>query len=259
MVFVTTSRRPRLGDETDAAALAKRMGIPFLPRENRSLAVMFKGYGADAAVIVDPDGARWEDAAGGVFRFHPNLSALRVKTLRRGGKDALVEVAQLRRGDTVLDCTLGLGADAIVAAHVTGSCGRVVGLESQPVVAVLVEYGLKRYPAASQALSQAMARVQVEIADYRAYLPACPTNAFDIVWFDPMFRQTRRRSSGIQPLRRLANPEPLDLCSVEEACRVARRRVILKERRGSGEFERLGFCVKKEASHHAFGVIDVSG
>ncbi|MDR6224280.1 class I SAM-dependent methyltransferase [Desmospora profundinema] len=255
-MFVTTTRRPRPEDEKGAAGIAELIGAPVHLRENRSLAALFRECDTDAAVVVGPEGARWENANGEVFRFHPNLSALRVKELRHGGGDALVEAAQLKQGDEVLDCTLGLGADAIVAAHVTGPSGRVVGLESQPVVAALVKYGLARYPANSSALSEAMKRVQVEIADYRDYLSVCPDHAFDVVWFDPMFRRTRKRSTGIQPLKILANPSPLDRQSVKEACRVARRRVILKERRGSKEFERLGFRVEKEASHHAFGVID---
>ncbi|PTM58892.1 putative SAM-dependent methyltransferase [Desmospora activa DSM 45169] len=257
MVFVTTTRRPRPDDERWAATIAERIGAPVLNRENRSLAALFREQGAEAAVVVGPEGARWENSAGDRFRFHPNLSALRVKELRQGGRDALVQVAQLQPGDQVLDCTLGLGADAIVASYVTGASGRVVGLESQPVIAALVEYGLDRYPASSSALAEAMKRIEVNIADYREYLSQCPDQSFDVVWFDPMFRRTVTRSSGIQPLKTLANPAPLDQRSVTEACRVARRRVILKERRGSEQFERLGFRVEKEASHHAFGVIDV--
>ena len=64
-----------------------------------------------------------------------------------------------------------------------------------------------------------------------------------------MFRQTVNRSSGLQPLKKLANPRPLDRESVREAVRVARKRVVLKERLMSGEFERLGFQVVKEASN----------
>lgn len=57
-------------------------------------------------------------------------------------------------------------------------------------------------------------------------------------------------------LKELADPNPLDPDSVREAVRVARKRVVLKERLMSGEFERLGFRVVKEASNHAFGIIE---
>ena len=39
----------------------------------------------------------------------------------------------------------------------------------------------------------------------------------------------------------MANHEPVSEVMIEEACRVARRRVVFKENARSLEFERLGF------------------
>ncbi|MFD1394899.1 class I SAM-dependent methyltransferase [Kroppenstedtia eburnea] len=255
-MIVTTSRRPREEERIWAERIASRMGVDCQPRENRSLIRMMEETAAEAAVVVGSDGAHWEDREGNTFRFHPNLAALRVKELAAGGADALVTAAGFQPGDRVLDCTLGLGADAIVAAHVTGEAGEVVGLESQPVIAALVDYGLRHYPAASPRLVQAMQGVRVVCADYREYLRRMGDDSFDVVLFDPMFRQTVTRSSALQALKMLANPEPLDPESVREALRVARKRVVLKERLMSGEFERLGFRVVKEASNYAFGILE---
>lgn len=239
-----------------AQQMARCLGAVWRPREGRSLKRMMEETKADAAVVVGWDGAHWEDREGNTFRFHPNLAALRVKELAVGGEDALVTAAGLEPGDRVLDCTLGLGADAIVAAQATGERGEVVGLESQPVIATLVDYGLKHYPARSDRLVQAMRAVRVLCADYRDYLHQQEDRSFDVVLFDPMFRQTVTRSSALQSLKVLANPEPLEQDSVREALRVARKRVVLKERLMSGEFERLGFRVVKEASNHAFGILE---
>jgi hypothetical protein len=152
-----------------------------------------------------------------------------------------------------------MGADAIVASYVTGPEGKVVALESEPVIAALVGHGMRTYSTDRTELMEAMRSVEVVCADYRDYLPRLPDNSFDIVMFDPMFSETVRESSAMQALRPLANPEPLDPESVKEAIRVARRAVLLKERRGSGEFARLGFRVAKEASTYAFGVIHAGG
>lgn len=236
--------------------MARSLDAVCQPREDRSLKRVMKEAKADGAVVVGSDGAHWEDREGNTFRFHPNLAALRVKELAVGGEDALVTAAGLEPGDRVLDCTLGLGADAIVAAQVTGERGEVVGLESQPVIAVLVDYGLRHYPVSSDSLAQAMGAVQVVCADYRDYLRRQKDRSFDVVLFDPMFRQTVTRSPALQSLKVLANPEPLEPDSVREALRVARKRVVLKERLVGGEFERLGFRVVKEASNHAFGVLE---
>lgn len=256
---MTTSYHPQPEREQMARQLAEQFSVPYILRERRTLKQLFAETGFTQAVVVSHEGIRWEDQEGRRFFFHPSMSAVRVKRLRSGGSDPLVASSGMRRGDEVLDCTLGMGADAIVAAFVTGSEGKVVALESQRVIAALVKHGMRTYSTDRADLAEAMRLVEVVCADYREYLPRLPDKSFDIVMFDPMFGKTVRESSAMQALRPLANPEPLDPASVKEAVRVARRTVLLKERRDSDEFARLGFRVVKEASTYAFGVIDVKG
>ncbi|GGE24697.1 hypothetical protein GCM10011571_28540 [Marinithermofilum abyssi] len=258
MLIVTTSQRPAKEHILLARRLASQLKAPLVKRD-RSIAQLLKVHKAAEAVVVSGAGVRWVTAEGEPFFFHPNMSAVRVRQLRKGGEDSFLQAAQLRPGDHVLDCTLGLGADAIVAAFAVGVEGRVLGLESQPVIAALVEHGLQTYEVDTPVLKEAMKRVEVRCVDYRDFLPRCPDDAFDVVYFDPMFRHTVKRSSAMQSLRRLANMAPVDEAMVREARRVARRRVVLKERPSSGEFARLGFQVVKEASSFAFGVIEKGG
>ena len=74
-----------------------------------------------------------------------------------------------------------------------------------------------------------MRRVTVVNADYREFLPRCASGAFDVVYFDPFFAE---RLSGaetsVSPLAHFGDPAPLDAVSVQEARRVARRRVVVK-------------------------------
>ena len=70
------------------------------------------------------------------------MSALRIKHLASGQPDSMVTAAGLKKGDHVLDCTMGMGADAIVASFVVGDQGRVVSLESEPVIAAITGHGL---------------------------------------------------------------------------------------------------------------------
>lgn len=205
-------------------------------------------------LVVAKNGWRYEDRAGHRFAFHPNMSVLRMKQLQNGQKDIMVECSGMTAGDHVLDCTLGMGADAIVSAYVVGEKGKVVALESQPVIATIVKHGLATYETDRKVLKQCMRAIQVMEEDYRTYLPLLADQSFDIVLFDPMFRQTVKESVAMQQLKPLANPSPLDQKSVHEAVRVARKAVLLKERKGSPEFERLGFSVLKEASSYAWGV-----
>jgi hypothetical protein len=87
-----------------------------------------------------------------------------------------------------------------------------------------------------------------------------PDNSYDIVYFDPMFRIPVRSSSAMAPLRAFAEERPLAEADVRHAVRVARKRVVLKDHRDSGEFRRLGFALaRKSSSPVAYGVIECDG
>lgn len=232
-----------------------KLGVPYVIRYRDALPLLFERAQKDEVILVTKQDWRYERADGYRFHFHPNMSALRVKNLIKGESDSLVEVAKLHEGDYVLDCTLGMGADSIVASFAVGSTGKVVGLESQQQLALIVEHGLQTYKTNRTKLDEAMSRVQVIHANYREFLCQLPDDSYDVVVFDPMFRETIVTSSAMQVLKPLANPEALDPESVSEASRVARRAVLLKERAKSGEFERLGFTIVKESSHFAWGII----
>ena len=131
-MFVTTSYHPQPEREEIARQLSERLSAPYIPRERKTLKQLFAETGSTQAVVVTRDEIRWEDREGRRFFFHPSMSAVRVKRLRSGGDDPLAASSGMRRGDEVLDCTLGLGADAIVSLR---SVRKVVALESQPVIA----------------------------------------------------------------------------------------------------------------------------
>lgn len=254
-MFVTTSFDPGHKEIQEARFLASHLGIHFVQRNRDSLPDLFRRAGKKEAVIVTKQGWRYENEEGHTFFFHPNMSALRIKHMLKGEPDPLVACSGMQPGDHVLDCTLGMGADSIVSSFAVGETGRVVALESQPVIAILVRHGLQTYETKRDSLNQAMRAIEVIETDYRPYLRQCPDQSFDIVYFDPMFRETVKASAAMQALKPIANPEPVDEASVQEAVRVARKAVLLKERPKSGEFERLGFQKVKEASNYAWGLI----
>ncbi|MDR2736472.1 MAG: protein-glutamate O-methyltransferase, partial [Gracilibacteraceae bacterium] len=82
-------------------------------------------------------------------------------------------------------------------------------------------------------------------------------DSLDLVYFDPMFRNTREQSASLRPLKPWICQDPLNVASVQEACRTARR-VVLKERNGSPEFARLGFRVLDGGRYSsvAFGALE---
>lgn len=254
-MIVSTSFHPDNELIEEARQLARDLAVPYIVRKRDSLPDLLKRAKSDEVILVTKKGWRYEREDGHIFHFHPSTSALRIKNLARGESDSLVKYAELQSGDQVLDCTLGMASDAIVASYSVGETGRVVGLESQPVLALMVQQGLQTTVTHRTRLDAAMRRVEVICQDYRQYLPNLEVNSFDVVIFDPMFRETIKASSAMQVLKPLANPTPLDEESVRHAIRVARRGVLLKERPKSGEFERLGFAIVKESSQFAWGVI----
>ena len=82
----------------------------------------------------------------------------------------------------------------------------------------------------------------------------------DIVYFDPMFRYSLTASASIQPLRSIADTSAVTLESIQQACRVAKHRVILKENSKSLEFNRLGFPKRYGGQYSPvhYGIIDVN-
>ncbi|MDD2621274.1 MAG: class I SAM-dependent methyltransferase, partial [Syntrophomonadaceae bacterium] len=194
-----------------------------------------------------------------VFFFHPSMAKNRIACFRKFRQiDNLARACQLQPHDSFLDCTLGLGADAIVASYFSKG-GQIVALESSLLIAMIVKWGMKMYNSSMTWLNSAVKNIEVINANHYDYLKKLPDNSFDIVYFDPMFRKPILESQAIAPLRLMANHQELSKSSITEAIRVARKRVVVKEMTNSQEFERLGL-VKLEYSPHnklAYGIKEV--
>lgn len=236
-VTVTTSRRPTPTDIRRARAYARALHVPYVPRAGRSLpsiveiaAQALQHPVVGALIVREEELSAWTPQ--GVLFYHPGMALHRVAALRRGEGDSMVEAMQLRPGDSVLDCTAGLASDAVVCAHVVGPTGRVVGLESEGVLALLLKVGLSQYPGQGPTLTTAMRRVRIRHAEHTQFLASCTPRSFDVVYFDPMFSEPVTSSHSIAPLRPLANYAPLTSETLELASAVARRLVVVKDRRG---------------------------
>lgn len=259
-IAVTTIYKPPPAVAETAARFAAGLGAPLVPREKCSLAVIREQTGAENLLVVTKSGPLVY-TAGGEYFFHLSMAQMRINNIINGKHDHMITAMGLRAGMSVLDCTLGLATDAVVASFAAGETGRITGLEASPVIAAVTGYGLANFVSDRDYITAALRRITAQNADYNNYLPTLPDKSFDIVFFDPMFRSPVRSSSNLKPIRRLADQRPLDGAAVREAKRVARRRVVLKEASGSGEFARLGFAavVGGRYSSIHYGVIEVEG
>ncbi|MGI5880447.1 MAG: class I SAM-dependent methyltransferase [Syntrophomonadaceae bacterium] len=256
MKIIATTSLSDYMDENFNDFLAES-GLEYIPRKNRSLPVLQDEYQAEGIVIWYKGGPVLFIGEQKFF-FHPNMAKTRISLYRKSGiVDPLVVACDLKPGDQFLDCTLGLGADSIVAAYFSDS-GRVTGVESSPIMAAIVKWGMKLYQHESLWLINAVHQIEVENCDHYTYLSNLDDKSCDIVYFDPMFRKPLLKSQALAPLRMLANHEPITQESLQQACRVARKRVVIKEQTLSGEFERLGIkkIVGSNNNKINFGIID---
>jgi 16S rRNA G966 N2-methylase RsmD len=238
--IVTTGDRSTPENIMVARDLAHILAAPYIPRDSMSLDKIRRKYDTDQIIVVAKKRIQLV-MSNGVYFFHIGMAKLRIKSLRDGKYDHMAMAMGLSPGDWILDCTLGLGTDAIVASYLAGNTGGVVGIETSALAAEILRRGLQAAEETDKEISMAMHRIEVISGDYLAYLQKMPAKSFDIVYFDPMFRQPVKESSGIAPLRLLANHAPVSLEAIAEAKRVARKRVVFKEATNSSEFSRLGF------------------
>jgi 16S rRNA (guanine1516-N2)-methyltransferase len=253
---------------TEAKSWAAALQVPFVPRlDSMSLETMLTEYRVEGLLIATSRGPRIFTSSG-TFFFHPGMGELRWKNLFGSAKarqtmpdvtvtsktldgqvpvtdggnikagpvltyamvpDHFAVATQLQPGQRYLDCTLGLGADALIASHLVGDRGRVVGLEASLLLHFVVSRGLKNYQSRYPELNRDLHRLETYRTEALPFLQQQPADSFDVIYFDPMFRFPVQQSSGMQPLRPLAFEQPLSVATVQEALRVAPR-VVIKER-----------------------------
>lgn len=212
-----------------AQAWARQLGAVYIERpHNQGVPELMQQYELAALVVGEQDGPRIHSEAGS-FAYHPGMSVLRLQQLKRGQTEHLLAALGLQPGVRVLDATLGLAADAAISAYTVGSAGRVVGLEAAPLVHFAVSWGLANYVAEDADLTAALRRIEPVQALAKDYLAQCEAGAFDVVYFDPMFRHPVSGANGMDALRPLSYEAPLDAETLALARRVAPR-VVIKER-----------------------------
>lgn len=256
-LIVTTSARPNETLLAEAHGWAQRLGVPVVPRD-QSLGKLTARHGVQGVLVVTPQRPVYREPEKGLeYFFHPAMAKTRLHNCRRGHDDPMLQAMGLQAGETVLDCTLGRGTDAMVAAWRVGPEGRVVGLEKSRLLAELTIHGLREYVDPSRELTALLRRLEAVCADYNAVLPALPEASFDVVYFDPIFDQPLEKSQAMSPLRALADASPLPPEALAQARRVARRCVIIKQRRGSALWAALGVTAVQSGprSHVEYGVI----
>ncbi|MFJ8064934.1 class I SAM-dependent methyltransferase [Psychrobacillus sp. NPDC096426] len=192
------------------------------------------------------------------FFFHPNSASFRMKRILNGEKDLLLEALDLQKGDRFLDTTAGLCSDSILASYAVGENGVVDACEKDAMIAYVVGHGLEVYETESMELQESMRRIHVIHQDAVDYLKRMDANSYDVVYMDPMFEEVIEESSNFRTLRAAGVHESLSDEWIEEAKRVAKRRVVLKAHFRSPMFEKYKFQqLTRLTSKFHYGIIDI--
>ncbi len=244
--FVTVSKSAREEERGRAERLARRFGLSFVKPVQAS----------GRTLVVEREGVRLVTEAG-TIGSHPGMGLVRLRRLLRGEEhDPLITLSGAAPGDRVLDATFGFGQDALLFAHAVGSGGRVVAFESSPLLVALAVDGMPHWPSPARELT---VRIDLRLGDSRAFLFETLERSFDVVYFDPMFREPRSAAPDFPVLRALANPAPLDRDLLSRARKVARRVVVVKDAWPGRELEKLNVPVRhlRRRAEIVYGVIEV--
>ena len=227
---VTSNKNDNLKLKEQAKAWAQQLQVHYVKRyDNGSLDAMLVEHHLDALLIAGKNGPQLYSPEG-MLLYHPGLGKVRwQRVVQRHEKDNYLTAMKIRPGQRVLDCTVGLAADALLASRAVGKDGKVIGLEASLPLWFLTSRGIMLYKSRLPELLQDLQRIEIIHAEASAYLKKLPENSFDVVYFDPMFRQPVRKSSEMVPLRPLAYSEPLTRETVDLALKAAPR-VVIKER-----------------------------
>ena len=151
--FAVTAGR-NSGLQWQARAWAQGFGVPYLRRgRSGSLEELCQKHNVSALLVATKPGPQVFTEEGRFF-FHPSMADLRLKHVAAGESDHLIEALALKPGMKVLDCTLGLASDAIVASYVVGAQGKVVGVEASPLLLLLWHAALPAMKPAGRTLTQ---------------------------------------------------------------------------------------------------------
>ncbi|MDX8046235.1 class I SAM-dependent methyltransferase [Gracilibacillus sp. S3-1-1] len=233
--------------------------VPYIERKKQSLNQLKSLYQVDILVVGKEKLFLSPFKSSDKLFFHLNLAMVRAKRLLNNKEDAFVTAANLEKGMSVLDCTFGLASDSIIASLVVGEQGVVTGLEASKAIYMLTSEGLKQTDSSYDSINEAMRRINVQHAHHLSYLTQQPTNAVDVVYFDPMFQEAIDTSNGLNPIRQHALHEDLTAEAIEEAKRVAKQRVVIKDYWKSERFQAFGFTqLKRKTALFHYGIIDVN-
>ena len=265
MIYVVPSLKAKEKLQSEGKAWAESQGFTYVPRGKRTIQDLMDEYGEDF-LVYSSRGPQIDRPEGSHF-FSLNMAELRIRNLRKGQRDHLLEAlmgvkeydlrpAAAQPPISVLDCTCGFGADAAVASFGLPAGSRVDALEVSPLLEAVTAWGFSHFVHKKDDVTAALRRISLRCGDYRDYLLSDEGPVYDVLYFDPMFQRPVEASCQFQPVRAIMEHGGLTRDLIERALQKARRRVVIKERDFrqlcrdfpdvtlyGGKYSRIGYAV----------------
>ncbi len=248
--MVTTSHKPDPQQAVRARELANRLNVRYVSRRHLMPRI------GESIIVVENDGitALKDDRK---FFFHPSLAIIRKSNLDCGQEDYLMDALDLNGNESVLDCTLGLGSEALLMANFLPE-GKVVGLEHSKVIKIVVEEGMKPNDRFPKWVNAAIPRIEIVEADYKKFIRETKEK-YDCVYVDPMFEHPKYTSPAMNSMRPFTDNDPVEIQDIEAMKRIAISRIVVKARWNDSIFERYVFDQIKgsQKSGIGYGVVKI--
>ncbi|WP_251453949.1 class I SAM-dependent methyltransferase [Veillonella intestinalis] len=237
MAIVTISQKGKETEAIKAKEVARLLQLPYVPRNGLSLPRLQEQFEGEDILILSKQGPKLYTGEGKAHEFHLSMAQLRIIAYDRGQRDHLIAALGSKPIHSFLDCTVGLGSDSLLVAYARPEINHLVALEGNPLLAYVTNYGCRHFTHKSELVTKALRRIHVCATRYETFLKQARTNSFDIVYFDPMFEVPVNDSPQFLSLRGHVLATPMTEAMLVEAKRVARNRVIIKERPFSSIFK----------------------
>lgn len=231
--YITTGKRADESLIERSKILAHKWGLYYIPRNKQSVEALLETLKTTGIFIVERERIVYKGLDFNVF-WHPSTAKIATGELGQLKNTSLIKALDLKGDDHVLDCTFGLGSDALRIAMAQGESGSVTGIESElPMVLLSTEGLVEIKKLNSLALEEAAKKIHIVLGSHFDFLKAQPDGSFDCAYFDPMFEKPKLEAHGINGFRHLAAHDELTEEVLLEALRVCRKRVVIKERMDS--------------------------
>lgn len=238
-VGITTSQNASEELVLKAKGLSTEWGVPYVSRSQFSINALQEQTGVDTWIVLEQNGKIALVYRNHRYAFSLNMAELRIKQWDLYRKDYLAKILIDHQINTYLDCTFGNGSDSIMASYALGKGTKVVGVEASLVLYLLGKIGIRFYMhPKSMAITKAVKRMEVVHSDAYTYLKEQEDASFDGIYFDFMFAHSVVRSTNIDRLRSFGMETRMEDLLWEEAKRVTKGIIIMKDRPFGDWFKR---------------------